>query len=121
MDKENNVIEKVKISFEEFLRNIVFYNQLEIPTVICSVIYIDRIIKQEYVICYYNLYKIFLSSLLLSAKFNEDKTIFISNFARSARIKNYDLCDLEFDFYNLLDYHLFVSTETYNRYERILS
>ena len=44
-----------KISFEEFVRNLVSFNQLETTTLICSVIYIDQFcLNLNYVLSFHN-------------------------------------------------------------------
>lgn len=118
-DDEN----KNHYSLEEYIKSICYKNQIEINTLLCSLIYIDRLLLNEnYEISINpnNIYNIFSTSLLLAFKNNED---FINNnkyFAISCNIDLKKINDYERYFLSLIDYNLFVKEEEFELYKKSL-
>ena len=69
--------------------------KMEISTLIISIIYIDRFCsKNKYYLNKNNIYRILLSSCLLSLKFNEDKMIKFKDYSEISAVSVEDLKNL---------------------------
>lgn len=112
-----------KYSFEEFVRYLVAKTHIEMSTLICSVIYIDKICGEEnYALSYHNIYRMFLASLLISYKFNEDNNpIDNKKYAKICGLFNEDLNNLEFLFFKRLNFSLLINTADFIRYRNYLT
>ena len=110
-----------KISIYDYLNRIQYYSSIEIPTLICSLIYIDRICQIAGItLTYYNIHRIVFAAILTSIKYNED--VFFDNnyYAQIAGIRNKELKLIEFHFLELLDFNLFIKNEQYYKYKKYL-
>ena len=89
---------------------------------ILALIYLDRITARDrnFVINSYCIHRLFLSGLVIAAKFFEDKYYKNSYYARVGGISNPELNVLESQFLQMIDFKLFVSTEEYENYRNTL-
>ncbi len=96
--------------------------KMDISTLIISIIYIDRFChKNKYVLTMNNIYRILLSTILLSIKFNQDKTICNKRYSKIACVSIEDLNTLEFTMYLKLHFSLKVKDELYLNYHDYFS
>ena len=105
------------ISLEDYIKRLVKYSNMDISTLINSIIYIDHFCdKNKYYLTPNNIFRIILSSCLLSLKFNEDITVSYKIYAEIAAVSVEDLKNLEFYMYLKLHFSLNVKYELYKSY-----
>lgn len=105
------------ISLENYIRHLVTYTNMEISSLILSVIYIDQFCeKYKYVLSLNNIYRLILVFAFLSMKYNEDITVNAKAYAQIAGISVQDLKMLEFQMFEALDYNFYVKNDTYQQY-----
>ena len=105
------------ITLEQYLNRIFKYTKMEISSLIISIMYIDRFIQaNNYVLTYYNIYRLLLTSCLLSIKFNEDFQFNMKRYAEIAGIPVELLNKLEIVMFYLIKYNLYVRDEDYITY-----
>ena len=104
-------------SLEYYIKHLVKYTRMEISSLILGIIYIDKMCeKQKYVLSFNNINRLILAACLLSIKFNEDSSFSNVVFARIGGVNVEVLNKLEYDFYVLLDFSLFVDFVYYQKY-----
>ena len=105
------------ISLEIYIKRLVKYSNMDISTLINSIIYIDYFCdKNKYYLTPNNIFRILLSACLLSLKFNEDITVNYKTYAEIAAVSVEDLKNLEFYMYLKLHFSLNVKYELYKSY-----
>ena len=105
------------ISLEDYIKRLVKYSNMDISTLINSIIYIDYFCdKNKYYLTLNNIFRILLSACLLSLKFNEDITVNYKAYAEIAAVSVEDLKNLEFYMYLKLHFSLNVKYELYKSY-----
>ena len=105
------------ISLEDYIKRLMEYSKMDISTLINSIIYIDYFCdKNKYYLTPNNIFRILLSTCLLSLKFNEDITINYKTYAEIAAVSIEDLKNLEFYMYLKLHFTLNVKYELYKSY-----
>ena len=105
------------ISLEDYIKRLVKYSNMDISTLINSIIYIDYFCdKNKYYLTLNNIFRILLSACLLSLKFNEDITVNYKTYAEIAAVSVEDLKNLEFYMYLKLHFSLNVKYELYKSY-----
>ena len=105
------------ISLEDYIKRLMKYSKMDISTLIISIIYIDYFCdKNKYYLTPNNIFRILLSTCLLSLKFNEDITIKYKTYAEIAAVSIEDLKNLEFYMYLKLHFTLNVKYELYKSY-----
>jgi hypothetical protein len=110
-----------KISIYDYLIRIKNYCLIETSTLICSLIYIDRIFENwGIILTYYNIHRILFAAILSSIKYNED--IFYDNkyYAEVFGVKSKELKLIEYSFMRLLNFNLFILEEQYSKYENYI-
>jgi hypothetical protein len=63
-----------------------------------------------------NFYKLFITSCLLNSKLNEDPVYDYDFYANASKIDKNELIFLEKEYFEMIDYKLFVNDEVYRRY-----
>ena len=109
-----------KISLKNYLIRILKYSEIEINTLIGSVIYLDYICNKNYIISKYNIHKLLFISILISAKFNEDIIYDNNTFSEISGLPINEVNRMENAFFKAMDYNLFISEEHFNTYKDIL-
>ena len=110
------------ITIEQYLNRIYIYTKMEISSLIISIIYIDRFCKENnYYLSYYSIYRLLLTSCLLSIKFNEDMKFDMKNYAEIAGIPVEIIYNLEEAMFFLIKFNLFVHDEDYQNYYNFFS
>ena len=101
------------ISLSEYIKNLMKYSNMDISSLITSIIYID---KNNYYLTQNNIFRILLSACLLSIKFNEDITVNYKTYSEIACVSVEDLKNLEFYMYLKLHFSLKVKYDLYKSY-----
>jgi len=109
-----------KISLKDYLIRILKYSEIEINTLIVSIIYLDYICNKNYIISKYNIHKLLFISILVSAKFNEDVIYDNKTFSKISGLPINEVNQMENVFFKAMDYNLFISEEHFNTYKNIL-
>lgn len=105
------------ISIYTFIFYIYSYLNLELSTIILTIITINRFLEQtKDQLSKNNFYKLFISSCLLNSKQNEDYFLDYELYAKAGKIDKNELIFLENEFFKMIDYKLFVKDEVYRRY-----
>ena len=105
------------ITLQNYINHLMQQTNMEISTLIISIIYIDRFCsKNKYHLNKNNIFRILLSSCLLSLKFNEDRIIKFKDYSEIANVSVEDLKNLEFFMYLKLHFSLTVKYELYKSY-----
>lgn len=110
------------ITLSEYITYIMEHTNINISTIIIAIIYIDMFCeKYKYVLCFNNIYLMFLTACLLSIKFNEDKYISSQFYAEICEIPVEYLNELEKYLCLKLRYSLYVEDTEYNSYYNYLA
>ena len=81
-------------------------------------IILDEINKISIKLCYYDS-KVF-TSILISFKFYEDEIFSNSYYSQKADVPEKELIIMEYDFYILLNFNLFIKEEIFNTFKNAL-
>ena len=110
------------ITIKDYLIRIQNYSGMEKGTLILSLILIDHMCKKSNIILTpYNIHRILFSSVLVSIKYNEDSYYDNNFYAQIAGIKANELQLLEYKFFELNDFHVYVNDKEFEQYELYLS
>ena len=105
------------ITIEQYLNRLFKYTKMEISSLIISIIYIDRFCKENnYFLSYYSIYRLLLTSCLLSIKYNEDNKFDMNYYSEIAGIPVDIIYNLEEAMFCLIKYKLYVKDEDYQNY-----
>ena len=105
------------ISLEDYIRHLVKYTDMNISSLILSIIYIDQFCeKYRYILSLNNIYRLLLVSVFISLKFNEDVMVDAKNYANIAGVSLDDLKMLELQMCTALNFEFFVKSEYYQQY-----
>ncbi len=106
------------ISIYDFLERIVKYSKIEKSTLVLIFIYIDQLCDMNNVdLTFYNIHKLILSSLVIAAKYNEDKYLSNDFYAKLGGITKKEINILEYQFLSLINFSLYISDEIYHKYD----
>jgi hypothetical protein len=107
------------ISIEDYLKRIIKWSCIELSTLICSIIYIDKICESKYyVLSMNNIHRMLIASIVNSTKYNEDKHLKNVEFAKIGGVSVEEMNRIEYLFFTYLGCELYVSVEHYDRYEK---
>ena len=115
--ESNKSFEEPKISIAKYIRRIIKHSNPEPSTLILAVIYFDRICNNGKInLCYSNVYKLILISLVLAIKYNEE--YFESNefYGKVGGLKIKSINKLEVHALKVLKFNLYVKEEIYETY-----
>lgn len=105
------------ISLNEYIHRLVDLTNMEISSLILSIIYIDKFCDNfNYILNMFNIYKIILVTCLISIKYNEDNYFDTKKYSEIAGISVDELNKLEERMFVLLDYNLYVESNFYQQY-----
>ena len=106
-----------QISIEDYIKRLMKYTQMNISSLILAIIYIDKMCENNrYVLCFNNIHRLILTSCLLSIKFNEDCSLHNDLYAKISGESVDVVNKLEYEFYVLLNFSLFVEYDYYEKY-----
>lgn len=110
------------ISLFDYLRRIDKYSFLDKNTLILSVIYVDRISKfGNIILTNYNIHRIIFAAILLAIKYNEDEFYDNKYYAEIAGITPSELINIEYMFFCICNFNLYVDDDTFNNYSQYLT
>ena len=105
------------ISIYNYILYIYAYLNLEFSSIVLTLISINRLLERtKDQLSKNNFYKLFITSCLLNSKLNEDPSYDYEVYARVGKIDKNELIFLEKEYFQMLDYKLFVNDEVYRRY-----
>lgn len=105
------------ISLENYLFHLVKYTNMNISSLILSVIYIDQFCeKYKYILSLNNIYRLILVFVFISLKYNEDIMVNANTYSNIAGVFVNDLKTLEYEMCKALDFNFFVKSENYQQY-----
>lgn len=105
------------ISIYNFIFDIYSYLNLEISSIVLSLISINRLMDHtKDQLSKNNFYKLFITSCLLNSKLNEEPLYDYDFYATAGKIDKNELIFLEKVYFQMIDYKLFVNDEVYRRY-----
>ena len=113
----NKSFEEPNISISKYIRRLIKYSNPEPSTLILAVIYFDRICNNGKInLCYSNVYKLILISLVLAIKYNEE--YFESNefYGKVGGLTIKSINKLEIYTLKVLKFNLYVKEEIYETY-----
>jgi hypothetical protein len=111
-----------EISLYEYLIRIQKYSLIEKNTLISALVYIDKFCKKSKImLTYYNIHKIIFAAILISIKFNEDGFFDNEFYSQIAGIKKSELNNIEYHFFYMCDFNIFVSEESFEKYNKCLN
>ena len=108
-----------KIPLIDYINRIITYSDSEMNTLICSLIYIDRINKIK-AINEFNIHRIFFTAVLISIKYNEDIIFNNDYYSKVAGVKLNEINKMELEFISLLDFNLYIDPEEFGSYKQFI-
>ena len=110
------------ISIEDYLKRLFYYTKINISTLILAIVYIDNFCELNgYILTLNNIYRMIMTSCLLSIKFNEDIIFGNSFYAKVGNFSVELLNALEYEFYVKMNFQLLVNHDYYKKYYNYLS
>jgi hypothetical protein len=110
------------ITLYEYLVRIQKYTLIEGNTLILSVIYIDRLCQfGKITLTHYNIHRILFAAILIAIKYNEDEFYDNNYYAEIAGIKANELKFIEYNFFCISNFNLYVSDNVFRKYSRYLN
>jgi hypothetical protein len=105
------------ISLEDYIHHLVKYTNMNISSLILSIIYIDKFCeKNKYILSLNNVYRLILISVFISLKYNEDEMVNTSTYAYIAGVSVQDLKMLEYQMCAALEFNFYVKSDYYQQY-----
>lgn len=111
-----------KISILNYLKRLAHYTQCSEGCLISTLIYIDRVQanNKSFIVNQHSIHRLFLTALVLSLKFLEDKYFKNSVYAQVGGIYLDEINLLEKQLLILLEYRLVISPAEYDKYSKLL-
>ena len=109
------------ISIRDYLVRIITYTHVERSTLICALIYMDRLSSAGVAVNGHSVHKVLFTSILMSMKFNEDCIYTISFFAEVAGVTVPELLSMESEFVNKINFNFHVDETVFNTYASLLT
>lgn len=106
------------ISVTDYLQRMLKYMYCSDECYVLALIYLDRIHERTtwLEVNSRSIHRLFLTGVVVAAKFFEDKYYKNSYYCKVGGISNQELNSLEYHFLRYLDFNLYVSHEDYERY-----
>ena len=106
------------ISLKNYLSRILKYTKPQPSTIIISLILIDKFCETSKInLNKKNIHKIFLTSIIVAIKYNEDEYFTNNYYAKVGGILQKELFNLEYMFLTLLNFNIFIDEKIYNNYK----
>ena len=110
-----------EISVEDYVERIQTYSKCSECVYVVAMIYIDRLIEGKgMTVTPLNVHRLFITAILLAAKFYDDMSFKNAFYATLGGIEKEEINLLEVDFLNMIKFSLVVSREEYDSYKRVL-
>ena len=105
------------ISLLDYLERIVYYAHPEPPTLISSLIYIDRLCSVgKITLTELNVHRVLFTSVLLAIKYNEDEQYKIEYYAQIGGMAVKEIFGLENEFVSRVEFNFYINEEEYKKY-----
>lgn len=125
---ENNITDcpfytsiKPQASIYEFIIAIASFTKMQVSSIILAIKYIDRYCDiNDYKLSYLNIYKLILTSIIVSLKYNEDQIIKFDYFSKFSILTIKELVLMENHFLEGLNFKLYVCSKSYDLIELYL-
>ena len=105
------------ISIKDYLLRLSRHAKVNESTIIIILIYIDRLCHMNhFILTYYNIHKLILSSFILAIKYNEEIYYSMTYYSKIGGLSIAELNNMEFEFSVLIRYKLFVQTSLFEKY-----
>ena len=105
------------IPIYDYINRIISLSEIEENTIICSLIYMNKI-NEIKPISKFNVHKLFFSSVLTSIKYNEDFIFSNIDYAKFGYLTLKEINKMEFDFISLLEFNLYIKSEVFDLYKQ---
>ena len=123
-NQRNNIFsakEPPQISILDYLNRIKYYSQIENNTLICSLLYIDKLCtSNEIVLTELNIHRILFTAILLSTKYNEDLIYKMDYYSKIAGVSLKELKKLESEFVSKINFELYINEKDFEKYREYL-
>ena len=123
-NQRNNIFsakEPPQISILDYLNRIKYYSQVENNTLICSLLYIDKLCtSNEIFLTELNIHRILFTAILLSLKYNEDLIYKMDYYAKIAGVSLKELKKLETEFVSKINFDLYINENDFENYRDYL-
>jgi len=106
------------IGLREYLERVARYSGCSAECFVLALVYIDRIIQSSpnFVVNSYSIHRLLITSVMLAAKFFDDHYYNNAYFAKVGGVAYAEMNSLEVEFLFMLNFDLFVTSETYKQY-----
>ena len=105
------------ISLEDYIQHLVKCTNMNISTLILSIIYIDLFCeKYQYFLSFNNIYRLLLISVFISLKYNEDIMVNAKTYSIISGVSLEELKMLEYQMCVALDFDFYVKSDYYQEY-----
>ena len=106
------------ISLQNYLSRILKYIKPQPSTIIISLILIDKMCENSNIhLNKKNIHKIFLTSMIIAIKYNEDEYLTNNYYAKVGGILQKELFRLEYSFLNILNFNVYIDEILYKNYK----
>jgi len=117
-----NGLHPPSISILYYLQRIAKFSGCSNECFVLMLIYIDRLVtKNSITLDVFNVHRLIISAILLSAKFFDDHFYFNPHFAVVGGLQSHEMNSLELEFLFLIEFNLYVSGEEYHKYFNTLA
>ena len=105
------------ISIQDYITRLYNFSKPNESTIIASLIYIDRFCQNNnFILTKYNIYKLILTSFVISMKYNEDFIYSMDFFSKIGGLSLSELKKLELKFLFMIQFDLYIEKELYENY-----
>lgn len=115
-----NLIAMLKTTAEILIENLYSVFDVQMSTILCTIIYFDRLIKLKTNIHMENFREYLIGCLVIAVKFNEESQLSLKVWGCS-RLGLYNVEIIEFEVLRFLDYNLYISKQEYENYNSIIT
>jgi hypothetical protein len=106
-----------QISLKKYLSRILKYAKPQPSSIIISLILIDKICEHSKInLNQKNIHKIFLTSIIIAIKYNEDEYFTNNYYSKVGGILEKELFHLEYTFLKILNFNVFIDETIYENY-----
>merc|ERR1712070_130918 len=106
------------ITIEDYVERIQTYSKCSASVYVVAMIYIDRLIEgQGLVVTHLNVHRLFITAILVAAKFYDDLSFKNAFYATPGGIEKTEMNLLEVDFLNMIKFSLVVERDSYVTYK----
>lgn len=110
-----------EISIEDYVERVHSYSKCSPSVYVIAMVYIDRLIEGEgLVVSQLNVHRLFITAILVAAKFYDDMSFKNAFYATLGGIEKTEMNLLEVDFLNYIKFSLVVSEDCFNSYKQHL-